>query len=198
MAWSKSQIILLHRAAKAAGWNDARRYLAMKHAGCPSAAGSSRPSVNHPRNDNRAFERVMELAESCAGQRGEVVPPPAEHRSWREAVRRQGDQLRELARKIVAEAERRLPVRFADAHLLERTISHVCGHDHPSGFGLGLDSRDLGIEHLDPSQLYRVVESLKAHVGRVLVEAGITPSSFEVPAEVRRRLSRREQKRGAA
>lgn len=199
MAWTPKQRTTFLAAVRAAGWNDDQRYIAMRHCGCPLKAGT--PSVTHPRNDNAAFERCMALAESCAGQRGERIAPPRGKRSWREAERAQGDRLRDLARRIAAEARRSLPQVFP-ASTLAGTIRHVCGEDDRAMVDRIQDFRDDDGENLlftlDPGQLYRVVESLKAHVGRVFLEHGITPASFTVPASAKRRALARAAMEGVA
>lgn len=197
MAWTHKQRTLFLMAAKAAGWNDDQRYIAMRHCGCPLKAGT--PSVTHPRNDNAAYERCMALAESCAGQRGEHVPPPRGKRSWREAETNQSSRLKRFAGAICGEAERVLPAHF-DRGLLGATMQHVCGSDTWSrsvhwATSLG---RELSLDDLDAGQLYRVVESLKAHVGRVFLEHGLTPQSFAVPRSARQRVATRAALEGAA
>lgn len=182
MAWTDKQRTLFMIAARAAGWNTDQRYIAMRHCGCPLTAGA--PSVNHPRNDHTAFERCMALAESCAGQRGERIQPPRGKRSWREAEASQGDRLRRLAMAIVTEAVDLLPTHF-DARLLDHTIQHICGRD--AVWTVRSDG-PIRLESLDAGQLYRVVEGLKARIGRMLLERGITPRSFTVPASARRRV----------
>lgn len=194
MAWTPKQCTLFLIAAKAAGWNDDQRYIAMRHCGCPLKGGT--PSVTHPRNDNAAYERCMALAESCAGQRGEHVPPPSKRRTWREAVAAPNERMRELAQRIANEAVLRLPAQFADNELLRKTIDHVCGDELVSP---DPSSPVPGTLHsLDAGQLYRVVESLKAHVGRVLLEHGLTPESFTAPAWAKRRVAQRAAMEGAA
>lgn len=197
MAWTPRQRTIFLVAAKAAGWNDDQRYMAMRHSGCPLKAGT--PSVTHPRNDNAAFERCMALAESCAGARGEHVPPPRGKRSWREAERAGADRMRNLAMEIAAEAAAVLPGRF-DVGLITSTIDHVCAHD-PVELRTPEPAHLVGrgpLWRLDSGQVYRVVESLKAHVGRVFLEHGLTPTSFDVPAAAKRRVATRAAMEGAA
>lgn len=191
MAWSPSQRTRFLLAAKAAGWNDEQRYMAMRHCGCPLKAG--KPSVTHPRNDNAGFERAMALAESCAGQRGERVPPPRGKQSWRQAEAQQGERIKGLINEVAIEAERCLPARFVAGELIAGTIRHVCANDAWSwcSFIAEHAPADL-LKNLDSGQLYRVVDSLKAHVGRVLLEHGIRPRTFDVPASARRRVANQE------
>jgi len=202
MPWTEKQRHIFLMAARAAGWNEDQRYIAMRHCGCQLKAGT--PSVTHRANDQAAFERCMALAEAHAGQQGTTVPKPGKYRSWREAEVHQGDRLRDLAVRIANEAERLLPRRFPSAitvpptqphvsdndaqglsPLLIETVSHVCGNDDREC--LSLDGSPC-FETLDAGQLYRVVESLKAHVGRVLGEHGIKPRTFTCPASARGRL----------
>lgn len=208
MPWTKLQIKVFMVAARAAGWNEDQRYMAMRHCGCPTRSdGVATPSVNHPRNTNALFERCMALAESCAGQQGVTIAPPKGKRSWREAERGAGDRMRDLAHAIVEEAIRRAPDVFFPTRrvapdqvapgLLDATIQHVCGNDPREvlGFIRECHVATWRLSDLDTGQLYRVVESLKAQVGRVLLERGIVPASFSVPASARRRAAR---KAGAA
>ncbi|MCA9289370.1 MAG: hypothetical protein KDA05_12330 [Phycisphaerales bacterium] len=192
MAWSPSQRTRFLMAAKAAGWNDEQRYMAMRHCGCPLKAG--KPSVTHPRNDNAGFERAMALAESCAGQRGERVPPPRGKQSWRQAETQQGERIKRLINEVAIEAERCLPARFDRYKLVQQTIDHCCGNDEPAFSGPTSGRNSIGgvQMYLDAGQLYRVLESLKAHVGRVLLEHGIRPRTFNVPASARRRVANQE------
>lgn len=190
MPWTDRQRKLFMIAARAAGWNDDQRYIAMRHSGCPTRGG--KPSVTHPRNDNAAFERCMALAESCAGQRGEHVPPPSRKPTWREAVATPNERMRELATRIADEAARRLPAFGSPTSLLSDTIRHVTSGDSGELTWMHMQHADRGdreLARLDAGQLYRVVESLRAHVGRVFLEHGITPTSFTVPASARRRVA---------
>lgn len=214
MTWSKSQQILIHQAAKAAGWNAEQRYVAMLHAGCPKHPKHGRPSANHPGNSNDAFERVMELAEAMA-EPGTVTPPRA-HPSWSHAARRSLDRRRDLARQIAAEAVTRIPEVFDNPlplgervaaqqpgegspdltisrphdlapaeRLLRGVIRHVTNHDSD----VLCPFKPENLDQCDSGQLYRVIEALKAWVGRELLKRGYTPESFDVPASVRRRLA---------
>lgn len=198
--WSKSQQILIHQAAKAAGWNAEMRYVAMLHAGCPKHPKHGRPSANHPGNSNDAFERVMELAEAMAAgsSEGSKVSPPRNYPSWSHAARRSLDRRRDLARQIAAEAVKRLPEVFAEFpdgeqlaeapardSLLRFAVRHVTKGDSIDLCPIKPESLD----QCDTGQLYRVIEMLKAWVGRELLKRGYTPESFEIPASVRRRLA---------
>lgn len=190
MTWSRPQQIMLAKAAAAAGWNDRQRYLAMRHCGCPLRGG--RPSMAHPGNTQASFELVMALAEAAAGERGERVPQARDGKPWRSHVGRHTQRLERLAREIALEAVTRLPLVF-NVGLTRYTIEHTT-RDDEAEFRLHCSPERL--DQLDGGQLYRVVESLKAHVGRRFVEAGLVPRSFDLPASVRRRT--REAGKGAA
>lgn len=201
MPWTARQRTIFHAAANLAGWPDERRYIAMKHVGCPLKDG--RPSVTHPKNTLTMFDRCMALAEADAAVRGKVVRPPGRYKSWREAERHECDRVQRLVLAIVEEAKSLLPAVFdppieegatvAPPGLLDGTVRHVCGNDDREFLPIDGVPR---FETLDAGQLYRVVESLKARVGRELLERGMTPRSFEVPAEARRRVAANQAKSG--
>lgn len=175
MSWSPLQRVVFLRACADAGWNDARRYLAMRHAGCPQTA-ERRPSVKHARNSQGMFEACMVLAEACAGAAGRSVRPPNGHVSWREAAASGRQRLANLARCIAAEAVERMPETF-DAGLLGYAVSHTTVGDDPELCPI----RPVSIEECDAGQLVRVVELLRAFVGRRFAAACVRPRTFEVP-----------------
>jgi hypothetical protein len=151
----------------------------------------------------------MELAEAMA-EPGTINPPRA-YPSWSHAARRSLDRRRDLARQIAAEAVTRIPEVFARDEpeaparesspaslrrsvasslppidrLLLGVIRHVTNHDS----GELCPFKPENLDQCDSGQLYRVIEALKAWVGRELLRRGYTPESFDVPASVRRRLA---------
>lgn len=183
--WTDKQRIMLLRASNLAGWTPQQRYMAMRHAGCPNAAGKSRPSVSHPRNHQAAFERVMALAEAQAATLGNCVPGPSTGASWQHAAERARASLEAKAAAIAHEAQQRCSEQFGH-ELLTATIRHVTQHDDAS-LPIHAEPRDL--VECDEGQLHRVIESLKAHVGRVFAERGIRPRTFDVPPSAARRAS---------
>jgi hypothetical protein len=181
--WSDSQRTTFLRACSAAGWNDQQRYMAMRHCGCPLQG--DRPSVKSPRNTNGHFEQLMALAEAQAKLRGRDVRPPREHRSWREAAENGRLRLVELARSIIAEGVIRVPDVFNDG--LERyIIAHTTADDLGNMAGI---PNPLSLDECDGGQLHRVVEALRAYVGRELDARGLQPRNFVLPPSVIRRRS---------
>lgn len=184
MPWSKRQQIMLHQAAKAADWTTEHRYIAMRHVGCPTDRATGNPSVKHIANTQTMFELLMELAEAHAAEQGRTVPRPGEFRSWRDKCRSQHwHKWHALAKAIAHEAIERMPARF-DQGLIQYAINHTTSADNKAWFG-----SPQGLEECTPGQLYRVIECLKAFVGREFARAGITPRSFDQPASVRRRTA---------
>ncbi len=178
MPWSVKQQKLAMIAARGAGWNEEQRYIAMRHVGMPQGRtpAGDRPSVHHPRNDHRHFERYMALAESCALSRGEgdAFPRAAGGRLWRDAAAERTDRVVRLIKRIEAEAVERLPMKFAPG-FVHGLILRVCGRDeirqpHIDVVGVLAD--------LDDGQAYRVLEAMKAWVGRELGARGMEPRTF--------------------
>lgn len=183
--WSDKQRVLFFRACAAAGITEAQRYIVMRHCGCPLDGKTKRPSVKHPRNTNAMFEQCMAVAEAQAGMRHQTVPRPREFRSWREAAESGRQRLITKARGIVAEAIAKMPGKF-DAGLEQ----HICEHttDDDDGSLAALQPRTF--EEADGGQLLRIIEALRAWIGREFTSAGIEPSTFTVPPEARRRAAR--------
>ncbi|MBL0920721.1 MAG: hypothetical protein IBJ10_01190 [Phycisphaerales bacterium] len=193
-AWSKSQTIMLLRAATCAGWNDAQRHIAMRHAGCPNDE-KDKPSVKHPRNTQAQFEIVMALAEAQAAERHALdkFPLPnqkgVQHgvRGWRDVAAAGRSRSLRFAEAIWAEAAERIPEIFGKPSALRGFIARQTRNDPPS-ITLGREAEWLG--DLDEGQLYRVTEGLRAWVGREFLVRDIEPKSFRIPPHVRRQLER--------
>lgn len=186
MTWSLPQRRLFVRSASAAGMTDAQRYLVMRHVGCPIDARLGRPSVKHPRNSNEMFEQAMAVVEAQAAVAGVRIRAPRECASWRIASQRSHVRALALARAIVREAISRMPERF-DAGLERYIVEHTTGEDPADLVGL---ARPRTLDECDGGQLRRVIEALRAYVGREFVMAGIEPASFAVPPGVHRRVCR--------
>lgn len=190
--WSRAQRHRFFGAARAAGWNEQQRYMAMRHVGCRDFGDLGRPSVSHTANTNAQFEQVMAIAEAHAEMNGADVHPPRNHTSWRQASDRGRDRQIGLARDIALEARRRLPGVFKKDPL-PAAVYHVTQHDNEDFGGRGFDD----IDDCDGGQVYRVVECLRAWVGRYFAKAGLEPETFKQPAEVYRRMAREGVKQGA-
>lgn len=209
--WSDRQKFLFLKAGNAAGWNEPMRYTAMRACGCPlmKATGATpvgapdvlRPSVKHAQNNNGHFEAVMALAESCAGQRSgggtldARFPRPAEHDSWRDAAQHSAtSRLIPKIREVWAEAMERMPGRFFEfvpdasspsrgsrSPSLDALAARVCKNDVTAFPGLYDHGPEL-LDECDAGQLHRVLEALKAWVGRAFYENGIKPRTFYIPS----------------
>lgn len=192
--WTPTQRKCFVIASTKAGWNDDQRYMAMRYAGCPLDKSTKRPSVKHPGNRDAQFEALMALAESAAIARGERVHPPRGKRSWSEASARGRERLAGLACAIAEEARLRMPAQF-DAGLLPWMVERITRSDLPDlqgGFGAG-PTDDL--RRCDAHQVHRVVEGLRAYVGRYFHRAGIVPNSFTIPPAAKR-AAESEERRG--
>lgn len=176
MAWTKNQQIAAVIAARLAGWPDERRYIAMHHVGCPLDPRTKRPSVHHPHNDHRAFERLMALAESCALSRGEGdnFPRPQSGGFWRDAAASTTDRVVRLIKQIEAEALERCPEKFAPG-FMAAFILRQCGRDQFLQHGIDMPGT---LADLDDGQAYRVLEGLKHWVGHYMHGRGMLPKSF--------------------
>lgn len=195
MAWSDSQLRTFLRAANAAGWNNQQRYVAMKHVGCALTA-EGRPSAKHPRNTQGQFELVMALAESGAraAGNGKVFPRPKNGASWAEVARNATDRMVRLVESIAGEAERRLPEKFSRGFLVG-FIDRMTRDDDMTFYAFMRPLRL--IRECDEGQTYRVLEGLKAWVGRELRAEGLTPESFKphTGGRPRQRPPRRKEAR---
>lgn len=196
--WSQAQRTTFLRACSAAGFNDAQRYIVMRHCGCPNQAAkqgggrdqggglsSPRPSIKHPRNTNAMFAAAMAIAEAQARQRGREVRPPREFTSWREAALSSRQQLVNKARCIIAEARERMPAWFDEG--LER---YIVEHTTAGDDGELVMVAPKSLDEVDGGQAHRIVEALRAFVGRKFAEAGITPRTFDIPPAAQRRVPR--------
>lgn len=192
LGWTRPMQQAFLRASGCAGWNDQQRYLAMRHCGCPDAAKHGRPSTTHPKNTRDSFLACMELAEACAAADSVAVPPPKSEKSWRDAARASADNVRHFARRIAAEGVRRLPGVFDDG-LLGYAVRHITGDDSAEVSPRMAYARPVSIDDCDLGQAMRVVESLRAHVGRELDRRGLAPEGFRLPQSVIARRTRRPE-----
>lgn len=170
MAWSDAQRKLFVRACSQADLG-AQRYTIMRYAGCPSGGREGRPSVKHPRNHNRHFELAMSVVESFASQRNVAIRPPGQHKSWREAADRGRERQVHLVKQIADEARTRMPDKFG-AGFLAAFITRMTKNDDVCGQPV-----DDAVQ-CDACQLYRIIEGLKAWVGREFADRGMTARTF--------------------
>lgn len=194
MTWSEKQTRIFLRAANLAGWNDAQRYTAMRACGCPLVKGTVgrgqatdvvlRPSVKTPGNTHEMFAAVMMLAESCARARGSYngrFPRPGQHDDWIAASYDTAQRLHHKAREIWAEAQQRMPGRFFGGdEALEKFVQRIVCADTVEFRGLFTETPER-LDFCDAAQAVRVVEGLRAWVGREFYRAGLTPRSFVIP-----------------
>jgi hypothetical protein len=182
------------RACAIAGWTDPQRYIVMRHCGCPLDGKTRKPSVGHARNDDRMFERCMAVAERHAAGIGRTVDPPrgapGGRRTWSDAAARSNARMVEKINAIADELVRRVASKF-DPGFLPGYIERMTRHDA----GVTLAPAPRTLEHCDEGQLYRILEGLKAWGGREMLDRGITPTTFIIPAHVRAQHTR---KHGAA
>lgn len=184
--WSNKQRIMFFRACKAADWDNAHRYIVMHHCGCPLDSVTKRPSVKHQHNTNKQLEMVMSFAEPVARSLGSPIRPPSKHKSWEAAVNDDASRLRNQAHRIVEEATRKAPAVF-DSGLAAYGVRHVCLHDQ-AGF---MEVHPESIDQCDAPTLIRVIECLRAFVGRRFSEMGINANSFTIPKSAQARAARR-------
>jgi hypothetical protein len=203
MSWSKPQQLLAVKAATLAGWNDAQRYMAMRHAGCPitstgrsgglskaSPSGASKPSVKHPGNNQDHYELYMAIAESAARQagKGHLFPAPANAESWGELARRRLTRTVHAIERIAGEAMSRLPDVFLPNFLtgfVQRMTMNDCQQF------CGASPVPLTLAECDEAQLYRIHEGLKAWAGREFLARDQRPGTFTIPASVYAQLRAR-------
>lgn len=177
MGWSEKQTTVFLRAANMAGWNQQQRYMAMVHVGCPLLASDKRPSVKHRGNSQQSFELVMAFAESQAEIREvdmEKFPQP-QRGTWRKLGQDQHARMRDLITRIAHEAVTELPEKFGP-RFLAGFIMRMTQND--SGHMAALYPNPAELEQCDEGQLYRVLEGLKAWVGREFTRVNRTPKSF--------------------
>lgn len=124
----------------------------------------------------------MSFAEPVAREMGKPLNPPSRYKSWQDAVEDRASRTRRLAYAIVKEACKRAPAQFNDG-LEPWVVDHVCGSSK-SGF---MDVAPESFDQCDGPTIYRVVECLKAYIGRRFTELGIKPNSFIVPRSARER-----------
>lgn len=234
MSWTEKQRKLFLIACGLAGWNDPQRYIAMRACGCPCIVAGGRPRASKPRpdsgpgpetqdprpsvlspgNTHEMFAAVMSLAEASARTRGAPMirfPMPgrgdlSEPRTWRDAALDTADRLRHKAREIWAEAHQRMPGKFkGDEESLDAFVRRQTGgdtRDYPEHFACAPETLDA----CDAAQACRVVEGLKAWIGRDFFAAGIHPRSFVIPqgaitqvkAQARRNIAKRTSAQEAA
>lgn len=220
MTWSQKQRLLFLKASGLAGWNDQQRYLAMRAVGCPCVATTipgfdaraglqSRPSIKAPGNTHEMFAAVMSLAESSARTRGAMMsrfPRPASGRvdsgqpTWRDAAMDTASRLIHKAREIWREAQERMPGKFFGGdEALDAFARRVTAAD-ASQFPDHFMAAPQDLDGCDAAQACRVVEGLRAWVGRDFYAAGINPRSFVIPhnavaqvnAQARRHVAKRQ------
>lgn len=175
--WTERQRKLALIASNVAGWDDAHRYLVLRHVGCADAGAKRRPSISHPRNTQDQFEAYMAIAESAALTRGRGDDFPTcggKHAFWRDAA---ADGRWRVRRKIAAIAGE------AEEHLGDLKPGWLAGfckrqtlNDDPRVCAV-VACEDLDL--LDEGQCYRVLEGLKVWIGRELHKRGIRPKSFQ-------------------
>ena len=185
MPWSKSQNIMLQRAATAAGWNNEQRYMAMRYVGCRDARGKGRPSATGTSNTQDQFELLMALAYQHAAMNGagHTVPSPRKG-TWSEAADAVGSRVRRKVEDVWVEASQRIPDVF-HSRGLDGFVVRMTKAD-PVEFTFGDMPRSL--EDCDTGQLYRILEGIKGWVGREMLKRGLTPSTFKIPAHARRQV----------
>jgi hypothetical protein len=188
MAWTKPQRGCFMRAAAIAGWADPQRYIVMRHCGCPLDAKTRKPSVSHQRNDDRMFERCMAVAERHAAGNGAAIDPPrgGNGRTWSDCAARSNARMVEKIEAIADELVRRVASKF-EPGFLAGYIERMTRHD--AGVTLAPPPRSL--DACDEGQLYRILEGLKAWGGREMLDRGITPTTFIIPANARAQHTRK-------
>lgn len=229
MTWSDKQRTLFMIACGLAGWNDQQRYLAMRAAGCPCVAPAkppkarriksdtdaqcppggmpdaspSRPSVMAPGNTHEMFAAVMSLAEASARTRGATMikfPRPAAGKAWRDAALDTSTRLIHKAREIWREAQERMPGKFFGGdEALDAFARRVTASD-AAQFPDHFMAAPQDLDACDAAQACRVVEGLRAWVGRDFYAAGINPRTFVIPhnavaqvnAQARRHVTKRQ------
>lgn len=184
MSWTRAQQIRFLSATNAAGCNSEQRYMIMRYAGCreiPPRPGANheqaRPSVTSNFNNSRQFRHCMAIIEAMCKSQQVPIEPPRNHKTWHDLAHSSISREQELARDIVAEAARRLPAKF-DSGLMGYAIDHVTKKiTHP----IFPDIKPETIEQCDGPTTHRVVELLRALVGREFQARGIRPSCFTIP-----------------
>lgn len=159
MGWSKRQIQIAAMAARAAGWSDAQRRIALRGAGCPVGAGGA-VSSRDPRNRQDHYELYMAIAEAAAAQRGESVAPPAGARSWRTLTSASAARMRWRIRGVAHDAQLRRPDVFRPG-FLRGFVRRMTERDAPPA---GAATDDL--DRCNECQVYRILEGLKAWTAR--------------------------------
>ncbi len=184
MSWSQAQQIMVHRAVTAAGWNDAQRYIAMRHVNCPDDPRHDRPSVKHRGNSQASFELLMDLAEGAANGRGagKLMPRPSVGGTWFEKVNAGRDAQVRLIERVWLEAATRIPEKFAPADGKHQGLAgFVRRMTMNDDAGIALDRRPESLAECDAAQLQRILEGLKKWVGREMQQRGLTPDTFDIP-----------------
>lgn len=187
MTWSPNQIKCAGMAARAAEWSERERQLVLAHIGVrrrPRAGESPRCSANDPANTDEQFVAFMAIAEGVAlGKgRGDMLPRPKNKGFWRDAAADRGNRTRRLIESIAAEAVERMPSEF-DAGFLDGFVARMTANDH---FSLSPAGARAHLAECDEGQLYRILEGLRAWVGRRFYAAGYAPKSFTIPAGAKR------------
>lgn len=174
--WSSKQRQMAVIASTRAGWDDAHRYLVMRHCGCQCERSTGEPSVKHERNTQDQFQSFMSFAEPAAASNGKSINPPAEHASWFECVNDRSARLRHRILGLCDEAVRTLPHLYDD-QLANAAVRHCAKHD-TVGF---LPAQPDELSQCDMPTLIRVYECLRAWVGREFAKRGLKPRTFSIP-----------------
>lgn len=183
--WSHAQRNLLLKAVNLAGWTDQLRYVAMRACGCPLVGSSpSRPSVKATANTHEQFAAVMMLAESAAKTRGKGASfpkPGGDADTWTEASLDTSSRVRDLIRRIWAEAHAKMPAKFPGTEAaLTGFVERQTKGDAEDYKGF-FEFAPANLDECDLAQCTRVLEGLKAWVGREFYRCGIRPQTFYIP-----------------
>lgn len=186
MSWSPNQVKCAGMATRAAEWTERERQLVLAHLGVkrrPRVGESPRCSANDPANTDEQFVAFMAVAEGVAlGKgRGDMLPRPKHKGFWRDAAADRGNRTKRLIEVIAAEAVERMPSKF-EAAFLAGFVERMTRNDH---FSLS-PKAPAHVAECDEGQLYRILEGLKAWVGREFYAAGYTPRSFIIPPNAKR------------
>jgi len=190
MTWSPKQVQLAGMAARAAEWSERERQIALKHVGVSErkrVGESPRCSANDRANTNEQFVAFMAIAEGVAlGKgRGDLMPCARGKAVafWRDAATDHGHRMRRLVEQIAGEASERMPSEFPEG-FLAGFVLRMTKNDH-----FAVSQRPGGTDdaaQCDEGQLYRILEGLRAWVGRRFYAAGFTPRTFKIPPSVAR------------
>lgn len=188
MGWSRTQQTMFFLACTAAGWNDAQRYIVLRHAGCPErqraankgagvkSEGERRPSASEPRNTQAQFEICMAIAEAAARERGRGadVPQPANARTWGDIEQNARERMIRLVESIWFELVTSMPDVFHASGLVGFVRRMTSCDDRSITLGCAPDA----LAGCDAGQLYRILEGVKAWGTRECLRRDIRPRTF--------------------